>query len=405
MGRRPGTTKAALLQPEPFDQFLEGLRVGAGDLEGGDRAPRPADLDRMRTFLRQRYAGAMPVSSSIDRHGQIYDLFRLDDQPASRAHRLTPAAAPPAGFLGVGKVGLQFGPVTPDAKAAGLVPIRRLSLADVARSQTLDRFLHKRGARRRSRLRAAEPLAPGSLDATHRWADAYQAMANSGAVSTLNIWQPQLADGQTFSLSQIWCVALGPQGRQTAEIGWHVYPDISGHDQPAMFCYWTCDGYANSGSYNGAAGDFHFNGSNTVLGVPITDISVSDGAQKEVLCAVKLYEGNWWIYVGGDQPDNAVGYFPGSLYGSGPLASGAAEADFGGEVCGGPPFAPMGSGAFAADGYGKAAYQRNLGICAANASLVSSLDLDTDEASPADYTVSTGSSNDWGSYMYFGGPG
>ena len=183
-----------------------------------------------------------------------------------------------------------------------------------------------------------------------------------------------------FSLSQLWCVAQGPKGRQTAEVGWHVNPSVTGHNEPAIFCYWTRDGYATPTSYNGHSGDFLFHSSNTVLGVPISDISVAGGAQFEVYCALKLYEGNWWLYVGGDQNSNAVGYFPGTLYEGGPLATAASEVDFGGEVCGGPPFAPMGSGAFSTAGQNQAAYQRSLGVWATNSTLQTSLDLQVDEA-------------------------
>ena len=65
----------------------------------------------------------------------------------------------------------------------------------------------------------------------------------------------------------------------------------------------------------------------------------------------------------------------------------------------------MGSGAFAAAGEGRAAYQRNLGVYAANAGLQTSLDLQTDQADPAAYNIATTASDVWGDYFYFGGPG
>jgi hypothetical protein len=396
--------KTSVRRPEPFDRFLESLEAGDAAAPSDDRTA-VTELTRKRTFLRNRYAGAVPVVSRIDRFGKTYDYFRVEDQPAARLHNLKPASPPPAGFLGIGRVGVQLGRPGGDAEAAGLVPIRRLTLADLARAGTLDRFLHKHGRRHRSLLRGAEPAAPGTLDTTHRWADAWASIPNVGAVSTLNIWSPALARGQIFSLSQIWCVAQGAAGRQTAEVGWHVNPSVTGHNQPAMFCYWTRDGYTTPTSYNGHNGDFLFHNQNTVLGVPITDISVAGGEQFDVYCVLKLYEGNWWVYVGGDQDDNAVGYFPGILYDGGPLASGATEVDFGGEVCGGPPFAPMGSGAFAAAGPAQAAYQRNLGVSTVNAGLQTSLPLQTDQADPIAYTVAHATSAAWGEYIYFGGAG
>jgi len=388
---------------EPFDSFLDKLAT-----DGQGRAPgKQAELTRIRAFLQNRYAGAVPVLSRIGHDGAIYDYFRIEDQPAARKQSLKPATPPPAGFLGVGQIGLQFRQQPEGAEdTTGLVPIRRLSVDDLRRVGSVDRFLHKRAKRLRSHLRSAEAAAaPGSLDPTHRWADVWGSFNNTGAAATLNIWRPGLSGNQLFSLSQIWCVAQGPNGRQTAEVGWHVNPSVTGHDQPAIFCYWTRDGYATPTSYNGHDSDFLFHGSNTVLGVPITDISDAGGDQFEVYCALKLYNGNWWLYVGGDQESNAVGYFPGTLYNGGPLASGATEADFGGEVCGGPPFAPMGSGAFSAAGSKQAAYQRNLGIWTAEGTLQNSLALHSEEADSASYTVSPANSSSWGNYFYFGGPG
>lgn len=391
-------------RPEPFTQFLEKLDKGRSGAVARKRVDF-GEKQRMREFLRNRYAGAVPLISTIGHNGAIYDYFRIDDQPAARIHHLKPATPPPAGFAGARQAGPKF--IRPDGagETAGLVPIRRLTPADLSRAKTLDRFLHKRCGRHRSHLRAAEAAAPGTFDPSHRWADAWVSIPNRGAVSTLNIWRPRLAEGQIFSLSQIWCVAVGPTGRQTAEVGWHVNPSVTGHDQPAIFCYWTRDGYATPTSYNGHNGDFLFHSSNTVLGVPISDISVADGAQFDVYCALRFYQGNWWVYVGGDQDANAIGYFPGNLYNNGPLAQGASEVDFGGEVCGGPPFAPMGSGAFAGAGQSKAAYQRNLGVWTVNGKLRTSLDLKIDDADVTAYTVATAASDAWGNYFYFGGPG
>lgn len=386
---------------EPFDEFLERLNGEPDDLDEGPGAPGRTELTRMRAFLSDRYAGARPRRSRVDRLGHVYDYFPIEEQPASLRYKLKPAAPPPDGPLG--HVGLQLHGRTPEYE--GLVPIRRITLGELARFESLDRFLHKHGARRTSLLRSGDAFAPGTQASTHRWADAYQSVENLGASATLNVWAPTLADGQTFSLSQIWCVAMGPAGKQTVELGWHVNPSVTGHDQPALFCYWTRDGYSQTGAYNGQDGAFHFNSSSTVLGVAISDVSVTDGEQSELFCTVKLYQDAWWLYVGGDQQDNIVGYYASDLYGSGPLASGAAEVDFGGEVCGGPPFAPMGSGALAGAGYGKAAYQRNLGVYAADGSSLTSLALQSGPQDAQDYSITAQSSDDWGSYIYFGGPG
>jgi hypothetical protein len=387
-----------------YQKFLNSLEVV--DPAVNERGPAfAAERERILTFLRSRYAGAIPVMSRVDRNGVTYDYFKADDQPAARAHNLTPAKPPPSGFLGAGRAGSQLSAQDIDPDTAGLVPIKRLTAEDVERAGTLHQFLNKRGGRRRSILRAADAAAPGTTDPNHRWADAWVEIPNIGASSTLNIWRPPVAGNQAFSLSQIWCVAQGPNGRQTAEVGWHIYPAVTGHNQPAMFCYWTADGYATPTSYNGYNHDFVYTSATTVLGVPITDISVAGGSQYDAFCALQLYEGNWWLYIGGDQTDNAVGYFPGSLYNGGPLSSAASEVNFGGEVCGGPPFSPMGSGAFANAGQGLAAYQRNLGVRMVDGNLQNAVALQADEADPGAYTITTAKSDVWGDYFYYGGPG
>src|SRR5689334_18787872 len=99
MGRRKAS--ALLPQPEPFKKFLLSLEKDSGP-KGADNVSR-AELDRMRIFLKQRYVGAIPVTSKIDNHGHVYDYFRVDDQPASRVFRLKPATPPPSGFLGIGR--------------------------------------------------------------------------------------------------------------------------------------------------------------------------------------------------------------------------------------------------------------------------------------------------------------
>jgi hypothetical protein len=132
----------------------------------------------------------------------------------------------------------------------------------------------------------------------------------------------------------------------------------------------------------------------------------------------KYYEGNWWLLLnpgGGSWTD--VGYYPGSMYGSGPLASGKASlTEFGGEVCNGPnggndctnPNWPqMGSGNFASAGWQQAAYQNDLFyINSSGAGINSSLTPVTESSKcySANFTPAS-SGGSWGSYIYFGGPG
>jgi hypothetical protein len=100
----------------------------------------------------------------------------------------------------------------------------------------------------------------------------------------------------------------------------------------------------------------------------------------------------------------AAGYYPAQYYGTGPLASRATEFDFGGETLGDGSYPAMGSGEFADQGGGRAAYQRNIYFTkpngeADNARLTASQDWSSS------YTINVGSSTAWGEYFYFGGPG
>jgi hypothetical protein len=89
------------------------------------------------------------------------------------------------------------------------------------------------------------------------------------------------------------------------------------------------------------------------------------------------------------------------------MSQNATSITYGGETAGNGSWGPMGSGAFANQGYSFAAYQRqvffiNLGNNTAWANLTAV------QPSPACYTVNgplLGNNVFWGAYFYFGGPG
>ncbi len=99
---------------------------------------------------------------------------------------------------------------------------------------------------------------------------------------------------------------------------------------------------------------------------PFSDYSQPGGTQYEIGLGFYFYQHNWWLAVGGQW----VGYYPGALYGKGQMSQFAQKIDFGGETAGISPtidknaishdWAAMGSGKFAAEGYAKAAYQRQI---------------------------------------------
>jgi len=111
------------------------------------------------------------------------------------------------------------------------------------------------------------------------------------------------------------------------------------------------------------------------------------------------------LFLKGAGNETAVGYYPKELYGTGPMANNATTVEFGGEVYGIPTTLQMGSGAFAADGWQKAAYQRqNFYISTAATSTWAS--LSGDEPNPTCYTeqIGTNGGTNWIVYFFFGGP-
>ncbi|MBV8359986.1 MAG: neprosin family prolyl endopeptidase [Deltaproteobacteria bacterium] len=453
----------------------------------------------------RHYEGVEAQHSFVDANGSIFDCIPIGQQPSLRASGEAVPTAPDlpqaAGGAGAGKHrhSIQIQPLHPDRTdqygnrmhaPPGTIPMRRLTMENLARFSTLRHFMQKSpfGGTRPPRVSASAPATPAqartiarpsmmhaagatanlsgadlrgadlrgidftganlsgadlrgadlrgallgganlesaklqganfigveprslaaaepqAVEATHRWAHAYQNVANVGGHSYLNVWDPAIGSNQVFSLSQHWYVGGSGAGLQTAEVGWQVYPQMYGNTNPVFFIYWTADDYRTTGCYNLTCTAFVQTNPAWAIGGAISPSSTPGGQQYEIQVAYFLYQGRWWLYVGGEAGSNAIGYYPATLYGSGAMASGAAEIDYGGETVGTTSWPPMGSGAFANTGWQHAAYQRDIryyppGGGTANASL-------TGSASSACYTVSVIMyAPPWNETIFFGGPG
>jgi hypothetical protein len=376
----------------------------------------PDAFDEQRRHLLEFYKDIEVQHSFIDSAGQVFDCVPVESQPALRKLG-KPLAKPPMlptgpsissrshvlSLLGAGRkdsCGNQM------ACPAGTVPIRRITLKELSRFETLNGYFKKipRNRRGSSSHLILDENAPDISASPHEYAHAYQTVPNLGGHSFLNIWSPAVSGSETFSLSQQWYVATGSRGVQTAEVGWQVFPQLYGHSKPVLFTYWTADGYASTGSYSLANSDFVQSSSTCPLGMALDSVSVSGGEQSEIEVSFILSDGNWWLFVNGTESADAVGYYPSSLYENGPMATGAAEVDYGGETVGTGVYPPMGSGSFAAQGYKFAAYQRNIYFYPTTGG-VQEASLNPVQDWPNSYTISLQSSVDWGAYFFFGGPG
>lgn len=371
-----------------------------------------AAFAEQRAHLLAHYAGVSAVHSFADDGGQIFDCIAIERQPALRrsGRRL---AAPPA----LPRVGLPAPPppLRPGrsdrhgnamACPPGTVAIRRLTLDELTRFETLAHFQRKSPSRLVADLHGA-PDGDGVATAAgdqHQYAHAAQTVRNRGGAGVLNIWSPPVHDDMVFSLSQQWYVARGPRGVQTVEAGWQVYPRRYGHGRPVLFSYWTADGYATTGSYGTEGHDFVQVSASWPVGVSLDEVSAPGGAQAEIGIGWLLGEGNWWLFVGNGDAAEPVGYYPAALFAGGGLAQGAEAIDHGGETLGVTSYPPMGSGAFAAAGTGRAAYQRNICYFAENGE-VRPATLRPSQAWPLSYTIQLGRAPAWGAHFHFGGPG
>jgi len=403
------TTPSGLRSFDDFYARLQTARSADYQDRPSARARSRAAFEALKGDLLELYDGVTACSSFRDAGGQIFDCVTMESQPALRGRK---AAAPPDVSEGEeDPLSLEPRPLRESRRddhgnrmwcPPGCVPIRRLSLDELMRVEDPPRPGRKDpGHGRCSPADGEAAVSPGAPRLGHRYAHASQEAPNKGASAHLNVWAPSMEVG-TFSASQIWVSAPSDRGLQTVEAGWHVYPGKYKHALPVLFTYWTADGYRNTGAYN-YQGFVHY-GASRPLGMAIDSVSTADGPQRELRVILKLADGAWWLYINGTAPTNAIGYFPTSLFDGGPLTEAAATVDFGGETSGAGPLPPMGSGAFAAAGFGQAAFQRSIRFYNRDgeprpASLKPRQDW------PSSYSVDVQRTAAWGEHIFFGGPG
>lgn len=195
--------------------------------------------------------------------------------------------------------------------------MRRISLDQTTRFPSLTAFLAKEPP---GVTPSARPITtPGG---PHRYAYGYQNGTNYGGNSWLNLWNPT----GDFTLSQQWYVNGSGSGTQTAEGGWVNYPGKFGN-QSVLFIFFTPNDYA-SGCYNLECSGFVQTNSSIALGTTWSAYSSYGGDQYGFSLQYEYSGGNWWLFVQG----TALGYYPGSVYNGGPMASNASLSEFGGET-------------------------------------------------------------------------
>ena len=436
----------------PFDNFVSNTRSAeAGTMLAlpGNKAASTANVEEMRQHILGLYDG-VKVSHSFLLDGDHFDCVPTEQQPSIRGLGLKSIASAPKDELkkpeGAGKSAPKANAITSQLAAdqkfdefgnsrvceANTIPMRRVTLEEVSRFKTLKNYLEKgpngtgqaplpqdHASLKQSSVTPESGASIGKASwvppspVAHKYSFTYQYVNNLGQTDTLSLWDPYVytSYGEIFSLAQSWTIGYSPV-TQTAEVGWQNYPALYGGQNSRLFIYWTADGYQHTGCYNlSCAGFVQTNGS-WYLGAGFSNYSTRGGAQYEFRAQYYFYQGNWWLGLGNANSITWIGYYPGTIYGSGPMRTHSQLLEFGSESVGSNPWPAEGSGDFASAGWDYAGYQREL-YHWANPSDAAYWDtLTADQPSPNCYSIAgpyfggyNPPSNDWGIYFYYGGPG
>jgi hypothetical protein len=419
----------------PFNNFVDSMRTA----NSADYLSKPTgkvrdaqSFEEMRQHILGLYRG-VDVSQSFVLDGDHFDCVPIEQQPGVRMQGLKSIATPPpAPVLSKDANATNAGASvqTPIGIAAQLsadeqfdefgnsrvcqdntIPMRRVTLEDASRFATLQDFLKKGpdGSGQPPSMNVENPSGP----VLHKYSYTSEYVNNLGQTDTINLWSPHVNTslGEIFSLAQSWTIGYSPI-EQTAEVGWQNYPAQYGGQNSRLFIYWTADGYDKTGCYNLTCAAFVQTAAGWTFGGSFSHYSKVGGAQYEFRAEYELYKGNWWLGLGTADSITWVGYYPGSLYGSGPMRKKSQLLEFGSESVGSSPWPPEGSGHWASAGFAQAAYQRELFYFAYPGASATWDSLTVSEPSPNCYTIAgpynggyDPPSNDWGIYFYFGGPG
>ncbi|PKI42655.1 hypothetical protein CRG98_036937, partial [Punica granatum] len=214
-------------------------------------------------------------------HGEIIDCVLFHHQPAFdhpllKGNRPMDPPERPKRHDQLGMVLENFQPWRGSGRSCpeGTVPIRRTMEQDVLRAGSFRRF----GKKMKKYFRR------DTSNDGHEHAIGYVTGAQYyGAKANINVWAPQVANPDEFSLSQIWVIS-GSFGDDlnTIEAGWQVSPELYGDNYPRFFTYWTNDAYQTSGCYNLLCSGFVQTDSRIALGAAISPTSSYNGGQFDI---------------------------------------------------------------------------------------------------------------------------
>ncbi|KAL3507408.1 hypothetical protein ACH5RR_032790 [Cinchona calisaya] len=227
-----------------------------------------------------------------------------------------------------------------------------------------------------------------------------------GAKASMNVWEPQVQNPNEFSSSQLWILGGDSSDINVIEAGWHVFPQLYGDNRTRLFIFWTADGYKSTGCYNLQCSGFVQTNNVFTLGGTLSPLSTFHGSQFEIDALIwkEPSQDAWWL-----QCNNIIiGYWPTSLFTS--LANSAPIIEWGGlvfssESDGQHTTTQMGSGHFPEEGFSMASYMKNLQVVDDSFTLRPLSYPSIAAEQPNCYNITLGKTDDWGDFIFFGGPG
>ncbi|XP_062227306.1 protein neprosin-like [Phragmites australis] len=228
-----------------------------------------------------------------------------------------------------------------------------------------------------------------------------------GTQVSINIYEPKVYGNNDFSAS--WAMMTnGPnENLEAIAAGNIVWPNFLGDNFARFHIYWQVDGMKMPCFDHLCPGFVQVNES-IGLGMKLQPVSVYNGKQYAIMVTISKDSKtkDWWLFFGDKK--TPVGYWPHTLFKY--MNDHASSSLWGGHVHGPTVMSQspeMGSGHFAEEGFGKAAFVRDIKIVNENNEFVnpdthSSYAKSTKEAC---YNVAKFGYNPDGMHVYFGGAG
>ncbi|CAL4982598.1 unnamed protein product [Urochloa decumbens] len=377
-------------------------------------APETAATTRRQVRSLLRRISKDPLKSIQSPDGDVIDCVHISKQPAFdhpllKNHTILMRPSYHPGVLHDDS-NVAPGPITQTWHQNGncpdnTVPIRRTTEEDILRASSVGRYGMKMPSRSIRNLFSVSSLDPNVTNGHQHAVASVDDDKYYGTNATINLWQPMIERANDFSLAQLW-ITGGPYDSNelnTIEAGWHVLQQWYGDNNTRLFIYWTADGYNKTGCYNLWCPGFIQTNNQIAIGGSISPISIYGGPQYDINIFIRKdpKDGNWWLQV----ENYVLGYWPSSIFSY--LADNASRILWGGEYSydAGQTSTQMGGGHFVEEGLGRAAYIKNIQVIDSSNNTKSPNGMDLIQEQPNCYNVQSGNNSDWGTYIYFGGPG